>query len=249
MSSKAISPEKISKAIPIPQYISKFYWWAYTDPPSMKFWDHPFVVNFILYGNYNMLRTKAAEALCSSNNSIQGSTLQISCAYGDMTEQVVRRMGEDSSLQIIDVVPAQLTFTESKLRQNFGDEINSEKIKFKIEDATNLSFSSDSYDQVLVYLLIHELPTDAKRLVLSEAVRVLKPGGKLVCVEFHPPKRFQIVQLWTRLVFWMFEPFAKEMLHFQLTEWMPKHAKFLRVEKMTFFGNLFQRVIFVKRNA
>ncbi|WP_093865262.1 class I SAM-dependent methyltransferase [Streptomyces sp. TLI_053] len=47
-------------------------------------------------------------------------------------------------------------------------------------DATRLPFASGSVDAVVMVWLLHLLPEDAADAVLSEAARVLRPGGRLV---------------------------------------------------------------------
>lgn len=53
-------------------------------------------------------------------------------------------------------------------------------------DATRLPYSAGAYDLVSCKLALHEMPPDARRAVLSEARRVLKPGGRILLIDFRP---------------------------------------------------------------
>src|SRR3974390_1452419 len=66
----------------IPRYLVEQYWWAYLHPAAIGFFDRPWVVNLILWGNYAQLTRAACDALGSA--PLGGRTLQVACVYGDL---------------------------------------------------------------------------------------------------------------------------------------------------------------------
>ncbi len=61
-------------------------------------------------------------------------------------------------------------------------------IDFEVVDAQNMPFSDESFDVVTMAYGIRNMPK--REDALSEIYRVLRPGGKLVCLEFStPPNR------------------------------------------------------------
>jgi len=54
------------------------------------------------------------------------------------------------------------------------------KFEFKIEDATNLSFSDETFDSVYAVSSIEHIPNDGDSKAFKEMLRVAKPGGKIV---------------------------------------------------------------------
>eukprot|EP01083_Nonionella_stella_P297044 1008991_1 len=40
----------------IPYYLSETYWWAYINPNAVKFWERQWLVDAILWGNFNTLK-------------------------------------------------------------------------------------------------------------------------------------------------------------------------------------------------
>ena len=52
---------------------------------------------------------------------------------------------------------------------------------------TNLElFADGSFDLVLSFLTLHEMPTDIRSPVLQEMVRVAGPAGKVLLIDYHP---------------------------------------------------------------
>ena len=51
----------------------------------------------------------------------------------------------------------------------------------------DLKLPDASYDQVLVYFLLHEQPREWRERTLREVYRVVKPGGKVVIVDYARP--------------------------------------------------------------
>lgn len=60
------------------------------------------------------------------------------------------------------------------------------RIQLKTADMTQLPFPDRSFDVVLSSLAIHNIPSpEGRRMAIDEAVRVLKPGGRVVIVDFR----------------------------------------------------------------
>jgi arsenite methyltransferase len=66
-----------------------------------------------------------------------------------------------------------------------------ERIELHTADMQKLPFAGDSFDVVLSSLAIHNIKDSAGRIqAINEAVRVLKPGGKLVIADFRETQRY-----------------------------------------------------------
>jgi ubiquinone/menaquinone biosynthesis C-methylase UbiE len=228
---------QIQQVVPIPAYLEETYWWAYVRPQAIAFFDHEWIVNLILLGNMAKLRDHALHALGSS---IQGRTLQIACVYGNFSVRLTERLAADSSLDIVDVVPAQLENARRKLSP-------SAPVQLVQRDAVSLfKFDDATYDQVIIFFLLHEMPAEVREKTLSEALRVLKPGGKLVIMDFHKPSTWNPFRYLYPPMFRLLEPFALDIWHERIEQWLPKDFVPAEITKETMFGGLYQKVVFRK---
>ncbi len=99
-------------------------------------------------------------------------------------------------------------------------------------NAEFLAYGDNVFATVLIFFLLHELPPDARERSISEAIRVLRPGGRLVVTEYGAcPKKHLLWRLWpTRMVLQWLEPFLESFWHVDLTTMLDEHAR--RQEKV-----------------
>lgn len=218
-----------SEAVLVPAYLADTYWWAYVHPGAVKVFERQWLVNLILWGNFSRLRDAALRRL---GDRLGGRTLQVACVYGDLTSRLARRVADGGALDVVDVLPIQLENLARKLPAGAP-------VALVHGDSTALPAADASYDRVLVFFLLHEQPADARRATLAEAVRVLKPGGKLVVVDYHRPARLHPLRLLMRPLLARLEPFALDLWEADVSRWLPDPAS-LRIRKSLCFGGLYQ---------
>ena len=61
-------------------------------------------------------------------------------------------------------------------------------LKLQIADASNLPFEANSFDVSSISFALHEMPLSVRESVLREMVRVTKPDGTIVIIDFDLPK-------------------------------------------------------------
>jgi len=223
-------------AADIPGYLKSVYWWAYIHPLAVRVFEREWLINLILLGNYRRLRDAALREF-SAVTSL--SVLQVACVYGDLTLQLRRRIAGRSALDVVDVLPIQLRNLQSKLPRD-------SRVSLYQRNSADLGFADATYDTALVFFLLHELPEDVRRTTLAEVLRVVRPGGKIVLVDYHRPSPWHPLRAIIRAVLGKLEPFALDLWRHELTHYLPEGFNFNRTVKETYFWGLYQKVVLVK---
>lgn len=220
------------RAAATPHYLAQVYWWAYVHPKAVRVFEREWLVNLILFGNYGRLRDAAIADL---GQPIGGRTLQVACVYGNLTARLQQRLSPDASLDVVDILAIQLRNLARKLAPD-------PRVRLLQRDSSSLAAADAHYDQVLMFFLLHEQPDPVRRATLAEALRVLKPGGRLVIVDYHRPLPLHPLRPLMSGVFRRLEPFAMDLWRHEISDFFPADRAPLAIEKTTFYGGLYQKL-------
>jgi ubiquinone/menaquinone biosynthesis C-methylase UbiE len=218
----------------IPGYLKEVYWWAYVHPNAVQVFEREWLVNLILFNNYGRLRDAA---LAEMGDTVHGRTLQVACVYGDLTPRLQRRLAPDARLDVLDILPVQLENLARKLPPD-------DRVALLHGDSSDLAGDDARYDQVLLFFLLHEQPEAVRRATLAEALRVVRPGGKVVIVDYHRPAAWHPLRPLVRLVFERLEPYAMDLWRHGVDAFLP-HAP-SRIGKQVYFGGLYQKLVLIR---
>jgi ubiquinone/menaquinone biosynthesis C-methylase UbiE len=220
----------------VSDYLKQHYWWAYVHPNAVKVFERDWLVNLILWGNYPRLRDTALTELGAA---LPGHTLQVACVYGDLTCRLSERADAGGgTLDVVDILPVQLNNLRRKLPADAPTRVmQMDSTRLDVEDAT--------YDRALVFFLLHEQPAHYRERTLSELCRVVKPGGKIVIVDYARPRWWHPLRYLWLPVLERLEPFASALWRDEICHWLPQvPAQKLRKEVM--FGGMYQKVVITR---
>ena len=219
----------------VPHYLQEVYWWAYVHPNAIRVFERQWLVNAILWGNFSRLRDAALQVL----TPVKGRLLQVACVYGDLTMRLADGMTKDSSLDVVDIGPAQI----SNLQQKLADR---SRVALFQRNSAALGFADDTYSGTLLFFLLHEQPESVRRQTLAEAVRVTAPGGRIVIADYHCPSRWHPLYYLFRPVLKLLEPYALDLWRNDISCWLPPGVKLRKESSRTFFGGLYQLLVLVR---
>jgi ubiquinone/menaquinone biosynthesis C-methylase UbiE len=218
----------------VPYYLKTYYWWAYVHPRAVRVFERQWLVNLILWGNYARLRDAALGELGAS---LPGRTLQVACVYGDLTCRLSARAAAGcGTVDVVDVLPVQLDNLRRKLPADAP-------VRLLRMDATHLAAPDARYDRALVFFLLHEQPSHDRERTLDEVMRVVRPGGTIVIVDYALPRWWHPLRYLWRPLLAALEPFALDLWRREVADLLGGARAIRHLRKTSFFGGLYQKVV------
>ena len=111
------------------------------------------------------------------------TVLDVGCGTGSLAIVAKRQVGPTGSVYGIDASPEMLVRAGNKAGKAGLEVI------FGSAAAQSLPFPDAQFDAVLTTIMLHHLPRKARAQCAREIKRVLKPGGRVLAVEFAAAAR------------------------------------------------------------
>ncbi|MGH7628760.1 MAG: class I SAM-dependent methyltransferase, partial [Gemmatimonadales bacterium] len=106
------------------------------------------------------------------------AVLDVGCGTGSLAIAAKRRVGPFGSVHGIDASPEMIARARKKASKAGVD------VTFTNGVVEGLPFPDEHFDAVLSTLMLHHLPRTAREQCAREIRRVLKPGGRVLAVDF-----------------------------------------------------------------
>jgi len=224
----------VKSAPEIPEYLQDTYWWAYLHPKSFYYFEREWVVNLILWGNMKKLTQAVLDDMKPAPHS---RVLQVACVYGDFSNKLARHLDANQSrLDLVDVADIQLRNAQEKLAEH-------KNVSFHHQDSSDMRFPAETFDETVVFFLLHEQPEDVRRQTIEEAIRVTRPGGKIIFVDYHGPRKSNPMRYVMKPILTWLEPFAMDLWREELPAFMPASVRPEQVKSEFYFGGLYQKIV------
>jgi len=216
----------------VPAFLRDTYTWAYLTPTSLAVFDHPLIVDLILWGQHDHLESLVLDEMAPGQR-----VLQAACVYGEFSTHLAKFLGPDGRLDVVDVAPIQAENSRRKLAPMANSRV-------RIADAADPG--GGDYDTVVSFLLLHEVPDDYKRRVIDGLLARIGDKGRVVFIDYHKPVWWHPLKPLMSLIFDIAEPFAKGLWHKEILQFASSPDEFVW-RKETCFGGLYQKVVVGRR--
>lgn len=108
--------------------------------------------------------------------------LDVGCGTGTLLLAAAQRVGVSGALHGVDLSPEMVAHARRKAEAS--------RIPVQVAEgsAGSLPYLPDSFDAAFCTLVLHHLPESMRKDALCELRRVLRPGGRVVLVDWQRPK-------------------------------------------------------------
>lgn len=152
------------------------YRWVY-DAIISKLYDSSLKIGLSIIGEQRLRETVIN--FISPYVKRKDSILDLCCGTGTLTTMLANSVYTDCNIVGVDLSEGQIF---QAIEKNYYS-----NLEFKIMDASNLKFPSESFDIILISAALHEMNKAQRLRVLQEVHRVLGRKGYLFIFDHHEP--------------------------------------------------------------
>lgn len=142
-------------------------------------WFYDFFVRYFFTGK---VKTMMQSTVTLANIQAGEQVLDIGCGTGTLAILAKKTTGQNAEIYGTDASPQMIDRARQKAEQEQVD------IDFQTGLAEKIAFPDDTFDLVMNSLMMHHLTAELRQKAIIECYRVIKPGGRLLIVDFEPPK-------------------------------------------------------------
>ncbi|WP_231463230.1 bifunctional demethylmenaquinone methyltransferase/2-methoxy-6-polyprenyl-1,4-benzoquinol methylase UbiE [Pedobacter sp. Leaf132] len=147
---------------------------------------YDFLNHFLSLGIDVLWRKKAIKELVSLHPRIM---LDVATGTGDFAFEAIKKLQPEKVIGV-DISEGMLSVAKKKINERSLTEVFS----VQVGDSEGLHFNDDTFDAITCAYGVRNFENLEQGL--SDMFRVLKPGGKMVVLEFSKPRVFPVKQLY-----------------------------------------------------
>lgn len=216
----------------LPAYLDLIYGDIYNDAEKCAGQDNAFTCSRKLFFQYRRLVNAAVREL-----KMNQSVLQMGIVFGSEMDEIAMAVGAYGQYDIVDINPLQVERVTEKYWKVYPG------MKIFCQDAAGLKLKNN-YDVVLCFMLLSEVPSATKSKIINNALKMVKPGGKAVFVDWHNPLYYHPLRYIVRMYNRLYHPFVERLWDRDINTFAAPEIKTQFIwRKSTYFGRMFQKLV------
>jgi demethylmenaquinone methyltransferase / 2-methoxy-6-polyprenyl-1,4-benzoquinol methylase len=136
------------------------------------------IMNDLMSGGLHRLWKDTFAGKVNTRNQASFRHLDVAGGTGDIAFRIAKKSGADSKIVVLDINGDMLEVGRDRARDRGLDD----RVEFVQANAESLPFPDNYFDAYTIAFGIRNVPRI--QVGLNEAFRVLKPGGRFLCLEF-----------------------------------------------------------------
>ena len=161
--------------------------------------------------------------------------------FGNQIDETAMAIGSYGQYDIIDINQNEVTRAIEKYWQIYKN------LKIFKQDARTMKATA-SYDVVICFMLLSQVPSASKYQIVNNALKMVKPGGKVVFIDWHNPLYWHPLRYLVRMYNRLYHPFVERLwdrdIETYATNKMRGQFSWL---KSTYFGRMFQKTVAIRK--
>jgi len=214
-----------------PEYMDVIYEGMYDDDKVCKKADKLWRCSLRTLGFYQKLVDDIVVEI------IRGQRVcQLGVVFGNQIDRTAIAIGKTGSYDIIDVNKNVIKRTNDKYSIRFN------QIKFIHNDAARIKPSA-IYDTVICFLLLSEVPGKHKKDIINNALKMVKPEGKVIFVDWHNPLKWNPLGWPIKMYNRLYKPFVEELWDYNISDFAASSKSLFSWDTKLYLKGLFQKTI------
>lgn len=168
---------------------------------------------------------------------------QLGVVFGNQIEKTASIIGCLGVYDIIDVNIKALQQVNKKYGKQY------KQIKCINNDAALIKVSA-TRDVVICFMLLSMVPPVHRKKIINNALKMLKPGGKAIFIDWHKPKNWNLLGWIMKFYNRLYNPFVEAMQNntIKYLSENPSLKDYVWKQK-SFFGGMFQKTVVTRRKS
>lgn len=222
----------------LPPYLTLLYGDVYQDADKCARLDTRWSCMLRSFFQYKTLVSALVNEIKTSQK-----VAQLGLVFGSQINETAMAVGIYGQYDIFDVNPAEI----KRNRNKYGKMFRNMQI---IQKDIALSEPDDTYDVVICFMLLSEVPPATRIKIVATALKMVNPGGKAIFIDWHAPLFYHPLRYIVRMYNRLRHPFVERLWERGIESYVPAKVRAqFSWRKSTYFGRMFQKLVATRKEV